>query len=423
MIGAYDGKDEVATIDASFNLPDQAAATLLTDFTVQEVVLMESLLTPGLQTAIKVHSHLHNLPAKNLDNWKNIIANLKITRPILEAYKLPHQMDVTQRVYRLANRKLINNNNEEYTLFCCDDSLLNNARSLVSRPWNCRPPHEVVQNTLSQCCGIPADRLDIETSGPHRDYIAENIHPFEVVKQQTDVALSVNGNDPSFVHYMTYENGGTHHFKSLHNLTKQTALTDLSGKPFILRYSEASGAKRNDKELQAGYRNPSGIMQYSFPCDFDLLADLLNGIDVDGKDITSIVTINPLLSQFSLGGVQTIDCGIGKGVYKVGMTNYNSAQQQGSCNINTEQYMLQRQARMNLLEPDKVALRMTVPWNPIYHAGKVIRIELYNKNDNKIMLYGSGDYLISSMIHTVKRGGFSTTTMDCVSTTVGQGMQ
>jgi hypothetical protein len=200
-------------------------------------------------------------------------------------------------------------------------------------------------------------------------------------------------------------------------LTKQDPIITLFS-------SDAAGSKDDNRDWYGGYRNPYAIMQYSFPCDFDLLSDLLNGIDTNGSDLTSLTTINPFLGQFSLFGIQTINCGIGQGVYKVGMTNYNSAEQQDSCNFGIEQYLLKRQARMALLEPDKVALRLTVPWNPIFHAGKVIEIELFNKNDkdNSTKLYGSGKYLISSMIHTVKRGGFSTTTMDCVATTVGGGI-
>lgn len=414
---------ELASIEAKFLFPgDVREAPVLNDFTVQEIVMMESLLTPGLQTSIKVHSHVHSLPDKNLDTWKNIFTDIKITRPILRQFDFNDTMEVRQRIYRLANRKLINNNNEEYVLHACDDSLLNNARSLVSKPFPCTLPHLVVQDVLTNCCGIAPANQDIETTSTPRDYIAENVRPFEVVNQQADVALT-SSMDPSFVHFMTYENYGTHHFKSLYNMTRQPALKDAKGDTLILSYSEGSGSKDVETNRQAGYRNPRSIMQYSFPCDFDLLADLLNGIEFDGSDITSIVTINPLLSEFTLLGNQTLDCGIGRGVYKVGMTNVNSSEQQSSCNIGIEEYMLKRQARMNLLEPDKVALRMTVPWNPIYHAGKVITVSLYNKTQNDIQLYGSGEYLIASMIHTIKRGGYSTTTMDCVSTTVGQGTQ
>jgi hypothetical protein len=77
---------------------------------------------------------------------------------------------------------------------------------------------------------------------------------------------------------------------------------------------------------------------------------------------------------------------------------------------------------MSLLEQDKIALRVTVPWNPIYHAGKIIKIDLRNKQDSSKQNYGTGNYLIVSMLHNIKRGGFSTTTMDCVAETVGQGI-
>lgn len=77
---------------------------------------------------------------------------------------------------------------------------------------------------------------------------------------------------------------------------------------------------------------------------------------------------------------------------------------------------------MGLLEKDKIALRITVPWDPTLHAGKVITFEWKNNLDNQSDVYGYGDYLISSLMHTVRMGGYSTTTMDCVATTVGQGI-
>lgn len=408
----YNGSDESAIIEAYFPVSDN----ILDDFTVQEITLVESLLTPGIQTAIKCHSYRHVLPNKNLDEFKNLTANIKIARPILKAYKFNEDtLEVNPRIYRLADRKMINPNNEEFVLYGCDDSLLNNARELVSQNWNSTPPSDVVRQVLSSSARVI--NMDIESSSPSRDYIAENIHPFDVVKQQAEVALA-NSNDPSFLHYMTYENGGTHHFRSLASLSKGIPVVELT-------HTDTAGAKSEKNDIYGGYRNPRMIMTYSFPCDFDLLSDLLNGIDTDGRDLTSMILSNAFLGQFSLSGVQTIANGLGQGIFKLGQTNFNSADQQDASNSGIEQSLLKRQARMNLLEPDKVALRLTVPWNPVYHAGKVIRVNLYNKNDrNKapIQLYGAGDYLISSMVHTVKRGGFSTTTMDCVSTTVGKGM-
>jgi hypothetical protein len=77
---------------------------------------------------------------------------------------------------------------------------------------------------------------------------------------------------------------------------------------------------------------------------------------------------------------------------------------------------------MGMLEQDKIALRITVPWVAHLNVGKVIRMELYNKKDGMVRNFGSGDYLIHSLTHNIKLGGFSTLTMDCVSQTVGSGI-
>jgi hypothetical protein len=60
---------------------------------------------------------------------------------------------------------------------------------------------------------------------------------------------------------------------------------------------------------------------------------------------------------------------------------------------------------------------MVVPWNPNLHAGKIVSFEWKNKNGG--LVYGSGDYLISSLTHKVLLGGFSTTTVDCITNTFG----
>jgi hypothetical protein len=299
---------------------------------------------------------------------------------------------------------MINSNIESFTLRACDDTMLNDALTTVSKSWKCTPPSDIARYVLQSCAG--ARSVQIEDCGPARDYLAENIHPFQVVAQQLNVSLA-EGDDPSFLHYMTYENYGTHHYKSLKALTKQT--------PIIVYYYSETGAS-------SGYADPRGIITHSFPCDFDLLSDVLNGIDASGRDINSLIVFNPVNKMFSLVGNQQAGCGIGGGVTKMAQTNQGTAENQNSCNSNVEKYLLKRQARMSLLEKDKVALRITVPWNPILNVGKVIAIDLRNKEDPNVPNYGSGNYLIMSMFHNIKRGGYAVTSMDCVSTTVGSGV-
>ena len=383
---------------------------LFRDLSAKEITLTESLLTPGLQTSIKFNSFFHNPVIKVLDNFKSSVANIKINRPILQSFGMLDMLQLSTRIYRLENRKLINNNTEEFTLQGCDDTLLDDARNLVSKSWKCVTPTSVVNEVLRTCVG--AKTIDAESSGPARDYIAENIHPFQVINQQADVALA--GDDPSFVHYMTYENftmgdpRGTHHFRSLRSLT---APNNGVARFF---FQETGGI--------AGYGHPESIITHSFPCDFDYLSDILNGIDLNKKQMASLIVINPMLKAPSLLGNKATGCGMGGGQYMTALTNFNSAKDQDSCNTDVESHLLKRQARMSLLEQDKITLRLTVPWNPILHAGNMIEVYILNKETEKYDNFGYGLYLIHSMTHNIKAGGFSTTTMDCVADTVGGGI-
>ena len=402
----------LTSIDLDF--PGVDTKKLFSDFTVREIVMVESLLSPGLQTSVKAHSYLHNLPLKTFDDLKGKMMKIKITRPILSKYGLTNYMDVEQVTYRLGgrssldpnttdNRKMINRGVEELVFHACDNSMLNDAAQLVSKSWKCTTPDAIVRQVLQECIGV--ERLEVEKCDPARDYIAENIHPFQVVSQQAAVALA-SGNDPSFVHFMTYENLGTHHFESLHKMSGKSKIADL--------YFSMTGSS---------YSYPWSIMNYTFPCDFDLLSDVLNGVNDLGSNINSLLVVNPTNKLFSWIGNQNRGCGMGGGVHKVAMSNQNSEKAADSCPDYVRVSVDKRQARMALLEKDKIALRLTVPWNTVYNAGKVINIILKNNEDKsgQLLNYGSGKYLISSLVHNIKAGGYSTITMDCVSQTVGHG--
>lgn len=381
---------------------------------LKEIVLAESLLTPGLQTSVTFQSFVYFPVGKNFDKFKN--KSLSFTLASENTGSLP----VSQIVYRLDNRKFQPTNTgatEEFTIHACDQTLLNDSQSLVSKSWKCTRPSEVVNYVLQSCAGA-GGRIDIESCEPARDYIAENIHPFQVVAQQSNVALA-GGNDPSFLHYMTYTNLGTHHFRSLKFLTEQGSIATFE-------YSDTgvggAGASQPNNPATGSYGNPSAVIAFSFPCDFDYLSDLLNGLDINGEDQNSGGFFNPVSKSGSLLGNKTRGCGIGGYNYKGAVTNYGTSKEQNSCNFAVEKYLLKRQARMALLEKDKIALRIMIPFNAGLHVGQIITFKWANKDEPNTPVYGSGEYLISSMMHTVRTGGFSTTTMDCVSKTVGQGV-
>lgn len=380
-----------------------------TQISCKEITATESLLTPGLQTSATFQSQIYNNQTfKNWEATKGKMLTINMSNMFGDS------MTINQKIYRLDNREFMPINigqTEEMTFHACDQTLLEDSQHLVSKSWKCTTPDKIVDYVLRSCVG--ATNVEIQPKpSPARDYIAEMIHPFQVVQQQANVSL--DGDDPSFIHYMTYGVGGnwqpTHHFKSLKYLTSL-------GSKFTYEHAEVGYLGKVGYNDQ-GSRNKA--IHFMFPCDYDLLSDLLNGLDENGNNINSgsFLNVSDATGGYLNGNMN--GC-IRNGNFKQSLTNKGTSQQQNGCDTDVEKHLLRRQARMGLLEKDKVAFRLIAPWNPKLHAGDTITFNWKDKQ-NGPLLYGSGDYLIASLTHRVQFGGYATTTFDCVSSTVGRGI-
>lgn len=378
---------------------------LLNQVSLVEFSLTESLMTPSLTTKILIQNARHIGYVKNLDMYANAIVNIQMYRPLWGDY-----LNVQQVLFKISQRDPVNYQYDQMYLNCVDNTLLRNAATRVSKSYKCTTPSAIVNDMLGL---VGAGNRVVEGSSPVRTYFAENVHPFQVIANQADQALAI-GSDPSFFHYMTYENYGTHRFESLRNMARQSPIAE-----FV--YNEKTVTDKT-------YSDPKEIMAYNFPCDFDLLSDILNAVDVDGVDQKSLTVINPFNGIQSILGNQTQTSGMGGLVADASFTNKGSASAEGNCEIDVEKYRLRRQARLGLLEQDRIPLRLTIPFNPNMFSGKTIDVKFNNKiitpeTVNTVPDYGSGTYLITAVTHTVKVGGFATTVMDCVSRSVGFGGQ
>jgi hypothetical protein len=390
--------------NVSFSI--DAEEQLKYETSINEVNLTESLLTPGLQTSIILQSQNNLDFLKNLGNFYNKTLTIKADRKILAFYDRKFEFETSQRIYRLSNRGPSNYSYENFQLDACDPTLLKDAQTYMSRSWECASPSTVVRNIFAEC--IKPQNVEIEESATKRPYIAENIHPFQAITQQCEVALHKSKLDPSFLHFMTYQDTGgndipTHNFKSLTSMAQQEPI-------FFFEYSPKISTDLN-------YARPSDVMSYSFPCDFDLLSDVLNGYDENGNQYSSLIVGNNFTGAMSLYGKMD-RCGT---TSSSAMTNTGSENLQGSCPNDTQQYLLKRKARMALIEQDKIALRLVVPFNPNLNVGKVINF-IYTLHEKVPQNYGSGDYLIVNMTHNIKVGGLGMTILDCVSETVASGI-
>ena len=385
----------------------------LRDVTVKEVIIGESLLNPSAHAAVTLQSAMYYRPVDwNYFRCQPIKINIRdrnSTRTML----------VNQSIYRIDNRHFTVTNAgqvEELTIHSIDQSILTDAETIMEKSWKCSTPGAVVQEAMTKL-GV-TQYITNSSTGPGRPYVAESIHPLQVIQQQANVAL-YNGNDPSFLHFMTIDERtgiNVHNFLPLTQLMKSTQTphqlfasdTGVTGDTSFS--GSAPGASKENIALRTA-------VTFNFPCDYDVLSDILNGINCDGKNMNDVRTFNLASGDISsaMGAISQA-----ANIFK-SLTNLGTAQQQNTCETLVEKYLHTRQARMGMLEKDKIALRITIPWTPSLHVGQQINFNWSNRYDKSFPQYGSGLYLILHMTHNIQYGGYATTTLDCIANTFGKG--
>lgn len=395
----------------------------LEDVTVKEVVIGESLLNPSAHSTVRLQSAMYFRPTDwNYFRCQPIRINIKDA-----SGNEARTMTVNQQVYRCDNRHFTVSNAgqvEELTLHSIDQTILNDAEKIWQKSWQCSTPGAVVREALQE---IGAKRIQFSPNGgtgPGRPYVAESIHPLQVIQQQANAAL-YNGNDPSYLHYMTIKEQtgeNVHNFRALGELMNssiepfQLYASDL-GVTGKLAFSDAYGSLNSNFADSFAPLALRTAVTFNFPCDYDVLSDILNGIDCNGVNRNDVRTFNPLSGDMaSVSGAMSQAANIFKSI-----TNLGTAQQQNGCETNVEKYLYKRQARMGMLEKDKIALRIVLPWSPWLHVGQQINFNWFNRYDKTYKQYGSGRYLILHMTHNIQYGGYAVTTLDCIANTFGKG--
>ena len=104
----FELQDHLVNVIIDFEGADKG---LFEDFSLKEVIMAESLLTPGLQTSITGHNYIHKTPDKNyFDVLKGENVKFTIERKILKKLNQPSTLEFQQVIYRLGGRSSTNPN-------------------------------------------------------------------------------------------------------------------------------------------------------------------------------------------------------------------------------------------------------------------------------------------------------------------------
>lgn len=386
-------------VSAEVNL----GGTVPDDTTIKEVIIGESLLNPSAHVAVTLQSGIYTAPLY-MSQYK--------CQPIelfIHDENFNRTMRVKQHIYRCDHRHFTTLNTgqvQDFTLHACDETILKDAEKIMEQSWPCSTPSAIVKAALQE---IGATNSIVEQSGPARPYAAESIHPLQVIQQQANMAL--DGDDPSFLHYMTINDAtgdNVHHFSPLSRLSKTTPTHIYANDTAI------SGGQSFSDDISPSYNK---AVTFSFPCDFDALTDILNGVNCDGINLNQTRTMN--FASGVADAVGALNSALGMANKMFSMTMHGTNQQQGGCETHVEKYLHVRQARMALLDRDKIALRIVVPWSPWLHVGNKIYFHWTNRYSPSQELYGSGEYLIAHMTHNIQFGGYAVTNLDCITNTFG----
>lgn len=403
------------------------------------VYVHESILSPTVQISITFVDTIHII--KNLLQYKvsknGDMPNLSMT-VINPQFDIPGAGKVHSvqrdaelpinnfKIFRMDGRRPLNYHMEQFTLHICSPSIIKNQIYRMSHFYKMKELSKVVEDAL-ESVGVKKGNRFVEKTDLKRDYVSNNQHPFQVISEISDMAMK--DNHAQFLHFMTTEEvQGKHYFCSLDHLIKR-AKEKKASVDFEYVYEE--------KGLNNTF-DINDIMTYEFPCDFDTLLDLSGGIihnQADREDHKpSMVSINPFD-----GGVFLVDGkihgdnktrGFG-GVLNAGAwsnrNNFESTRTMGNFmgqsivgepnrSSGVEKYLHKRTENISFLHREKTDLKIIVPFNPIIHAGKLIRATFYSKREtgSKVKNYGTGVYLICHLTHDIKIGNYGTTTLECI---------
>ena len=339
---------------------------------------------------------------------------------------LPEKIEKTFRIFKVSERTLVKDQNENYVLHFCSEELILSEQYKISKSYRNKKISEIVKDIVSnQLLVSPKKILDMnieETQGV-RDLIVPNLKPFEALSWLCTYAIS-NESKTAGSPYLFYENANGYNFKSLQSL--------FTGKVYNTYNVEVKNARlEDDHRVQDIGKDLINILHYDTISNFDSI-NLINS----GAFANRLIAIDPIRHTYT---INNYDYGINfdksqklnkfgllsnaenrKGdtanitydsVLKVTTTNtgqstnnsYIKAKQPSIKDVNVETSIPYRTAQ--LAQIGAIRYRVLLPGDPLLTVGTVVSFNLPSTQpDDKgrnIDKYYSGNYLVTAVRHKI----------------------
>jgi hypothetical protein len=198
------------------------------------------------------------------------------------------QVKKTFRVFKIDNRKMVNEQNENYVIHFCSEENVISEQYKVSKSYKNKKIHEMVEDIVYNKLKVLPEKFDtvnIEKTKNLRDIIVPNLKPFEAINWLCTHAISENPKTLGSP-YLFYENFFGYNFKSLQSLFDSEVYGEYKYEPKNVTTSE----DRRVIDLQASRNN---ILSYEPVSVFDTL-NMINS----GGYANRMITIDPLRLTF-----------------------------------------------------------------------------------------------------------------------------
>ena len=241
-------------------LPDFKRAIDIKDM-VQELNIYESIYKGALTGTVMLGDAanlIENLPIQGTERLDFKLATPGTTGEA--AVDASEETGHPFHIYKISNRKQLNDGTMSYILHFCSRSFLRNIRNRVSQAYS-GSLHESVINIYTDKVGFDCrKKLIYEPTRNSDTIVVPNMRPLDAINLIGSKCLSKNTGSPG---YLFYETTKAHHFRSYGSLF--SIGIDTPRKSVVrLRYSPKQVGTMNKDDS-----NLFGVIDYSFKQNFD----------------------------------------------------------------------------------------------------------------------------------------------------------